>query len=439
MAEATSQLNILIKVRDEATAAMRSMSNSLSDLGGSLNFAGMKAGVLAGALAAIGGAAIGGSIKAFADAEVQTARFEAILRTLPPSLQAYRAQILAAANNALRFGFDSETAAVTLVRFLAITGNMKDALFGLQIAMDFARLKGISLGQATDLLARAWVNGGRVLAAFGIDVDDTIKGMGTWLIVAKQSQGQAEGFAQTLRGMTTVLRAYINEIMKAIGQPFAEWIKIVLGWLFAWIEAQGDINALIEKHQGLIIAAGAAMVGVFGAGIAAAASAALSALGPFGMLLAAIGALIGIASTLYTAWSTNFIGVRDIVLTVIKAIKDQFEAFISDIQKIINAFERLYEAASRAISTAKSIGSNVVKSARGVLGLQEGGIVTRPTFALIGEAGAEAVIPLNRLAGAGIGGRGITINLYGDFYTDTETAERFANQIARIIKYQLKL
>jgi hypothetical protein len=50
----------------------------------------------------------------------------------------------------------------------------------------------------------------------------------------------------------------------------------------------------------------------------------------------------------------------------------------------------------------------------------EGAIVTRPTGALIGEAGPEAVIPLNKMPGAsplpggmGGGGRNYTINLYG--------------------------
>jgi hypothetical protein len=73
-----------------------------------------------------------------------------------------------------------------------------------------------------------------------------------------------------------------------------------------------------------------------------------------------------------------------------------------------------------------------------ILVFQHGGIVTRPTLAMIGEAGPEAVIPLNKIGNTGFGG-GIIINLQGDFYTDTETAERWANQIARIIKYQLKL
>ena len=42
--------------------------------------------------------------------------------------------------------------------------------------------------------------------------------------------------------------------------------------------------------------------------------------------------------------------------------------------------------------------------------LATGGIVTRPTLALVGEAGPEAVIPLNRASGMGMGGN-ITINV----------------------------
>ena len=42
--------------------------------------------------------------------------------------------------------------------------------------------------------------------------------------------------------------------------------------------------------------------------------------------------------------------------------------------------------------------------------LAEGGIVNGPTLAMIGEAGPEAVIPLNR---AGVLGNNITINVNG--------------------------
>jgi SLT domain-containing protein len=46
-------------------------------------------------------------------------------------------------------------------------------------------------------------------------------------------------------------------------------------------------------------------------------------------------------------------------------------------------------------------------SARGFTAMATGGIVTSPTMALIGEAGPEAVIPLNKAGGLGMN---ITVN-----------------------------
>lgn len=43
------------------------------------------------------------------------------------------------------------------------------------------------------------------------------------------------------------------------------------------------------------------------------------------------------------------------------------------------------------------------------MGLANGGIVTRPTLAVVGEAGPEAVVPLSR--GRGIGGMNVTVNI----------------------------
>lgn len=45
--------------------------------------------------------------------------------------------------------------------------------------------------------------------------------------------------------------------------------------------------------------------------------------------------------------------------------------------------------------------------------LADGGIVTGPTLAMIGERGPEAVIPLNRASGMGMGGANITVNVNG--------------------------
>ena len=54
--------------------------------------------------------------------------------------------------------------------------------------------------------------------------------------------------------------------------------------------------------------------------------------------------------------------------------------------------------------------------------LAEGGIVTAPTLALIGEAGPEAVIPLNRAGG--MGGGPMTVNIYMPVGSDGDSVVR---------------
>ena len=55
-----------------------------------------------------------------------------------------------------------------------------------------------------------------------------------------------------------------------------------------------------------------------------------------------------------------------------------------------------------------------------------GGIVTRPTYALVGEAGPEAVVPLNRANG--VGGMNVTVNVYGSVGVD-DIAEKLVDTI----------
>ena len=71
--------------------------------------------------------------------------------------------------------------------------------------------------------------------------------------------------------------------------------------------------------------------------------------------------------------------------------------------------------------------------------LAEGGIVKRQTLAMIGEAGPEAVVPLNGANGAG----GITVNIMmpegGTVILDDEqTAHRFGDFITKQVRQVLR-
>jgi hypothetical protein len=59
--------------------------------------------------------------------------------------------------------------------------------------------------------------------------------------------------------------------------------------------------------------------------------------------------------------------------------------------------------------------------------MAEGGIVNRPTLALIGEAGPEAVVPLSKM-GAG-GGGDVNINVNGGLATSAEIGQTVLNAL----------
>ena len=63
--------------------------------------------------------------------------------------------------------------------------------------------------------------------------------------------------------------------------------------------------------------------------------------------------------------------------------------------------------------------------------LAEGGIVTKPTLAMIGEAGAEAVIPLSKGMGGGIN---VVVNVQGSVVQEQDLAISVRDQIAILMR-----
>lgn len=103
---------------------------------------------------------------------------------------------------------------------------------------------------------------------------------------------------------------------------------------------------------------------------------------------------------------------KDSVRSMLKTLEANAIAWV--IAKVMQAlpFPANLVAAVAAIAAVKTL--------FGAIKLAEGGIVTGPTLAMIGEAGPEAVIPLDR-AGAGAGA-GVTLKQNNYFYGDISNA-----------------
>ncbi len=144
--------------------------------------------------------------------------------------------------------------------------------------------------------------------------------------------------------------------------------------------------------------------------------------------------VLDVLSTAFTAWwetlkwvFDNVIGGWDNIKAALTLVKDafvlQFDIISGVVTTVYDVVMALVDAVKSAIDFVGDLGDvgggivggavGGIKKGAGFLGglipFADGGIVTGPTPALIGEAGPEAVIPLNQLGS--VTGANITINM----------------------------
>lgn len=119
--------------------------------------------------------------------------------------------------------------------------------------------------------------------------------------------------------------------------------------------------------------------------------------------------------------------------------KDLLQRFIDGIWSLAGAVKDAFwnilpDWLKNAIKGIGAFAGTIASFFRGLFPMQHGGIVTRPTPALIGEKGPEAVIPLDRIGN--IGGIYVNINtttIGGNVDTIArEVAEKFAFELSRV-------
>lgn len=115
-----------------------------------------------------------------------------------------------------------------------------------------------------------------------------------------------------------------------------------------------------------------------------------------------------VISPVQTAFYTLWGGVRNITNTAWEGIKSTVK---SSVNFIISAINSVIRAANNVAQSVPGVG-RFLPSIPEIPMLAKGGIVTRPTLAMVGEAGPEAVIPLNKMESMGTGN--ITVIVNGD-------------------------
>ena len=330
-----------------------------------------------------------------------------------------------------------------LAKLVTGTENLEEAQVGLRLAQDIAAGTGKDLATVSDALAKAYAGNDKGLKALdprmktllkdGLDVE------GAMSVLADTFGGDAAAAADTAEGRFKRLSIGLAETKESIGAALLPAISAVL----PYIERLGT---WAQENTTTFLIVGGAIAGIATAILAVnlakkawtaattaftavqAAFNAVMALNPIFLLVAlfvAVGAALVILQLKFNIFGKVFEGVGKIAGTVFDGIKTGFGVVVDAVTAYVKTLVGIYKGLFNGIASIwnSTVGKLSFKIPGWVPGLggkgfdvpeipmlAEGGIVNGPTLAMIGEAGPEAVIPLNR---AGSLGNNITINVNG--------------------------
>jgi len=415
------------------------------------------------AAAALGGLAVAGfsAVKAFAEDDAAAEKLATTITNVTGATDKQIASVedfisktsiaAAVSDDELRPALDS------LVRGTGAVAQAQDLL---GLALNISAGTGKDLGLVSDALSKAY-NGNFAalkkldpalagLIAEGADAD-TVFGR-----LAGTFEGQASKQANTTAGKFKGMSIALEETKEAIGAALLPIVEKLLPKL-------QQMGQFVQKNTGLIVTIGL-VIGTLAAGILAlnagltiyntiqAVTAALNTAltTSFSALWVATGAVIilGIVAALialqakfdifgktidflkgaFRSWweyvKVVFDNVKNVAGTAFTFIGDVVRLWYGGVRKYIDAIYGAFKTVFNAVASVwnNTIGKLSFKVPGWVPGiggkgfdvpdipmLAEGGIVTGPTLAMIGERGPEAVIPLDR--GGMMGGNTINITV----------------------------
>jgi len=300
-----------------------------------------------------------------------------------------------------------------LAGLVRATMDIDEAQKAANLSMDIASAKGISLETVTKAMEKAYGGNMTALAKLSPELRQMIKdGASMEEVMAEMAVtfgGAATDSANTAAGSMKRLGIALGEAKEGVGAALLPILEKALPVLQKFAQWAQDNPTLITAVAVAFGALAAAVVLVNAA----------MALNPAVLITAGIVAL-GVALVMAYKKFDTF---RAVVNAVINQVASNFEfmanAFIAMVNVVIKGINLIKPG--KDIGTLGQINIGRLGGDKGGAGganpagldykaMATGGIVTSPTFALIGEAGPEAVIPLSKM---GSMGGGVTINVNG--------------------------
>lgn len=328
---------------------------------------------------------------------------------------------------------DLRNALATLARGM---GDADLAQQNLNLAVDISAATGKDLASVSESLAKAYNGQTTALAKLDPSMRGLVKEGASFneigAIMADTFGGAAATAAETAEGRFKRMSTAIGETQESIGAallPVVEKLLPVLESAAKWVSENTDLVVALGVAFG-VIAAAVLIVNTAMTAWTVITKAATAAQTLFNLamnanpIVLATAAIVAIGAAVVLAYK-KFEPFKKIVDSVGEALEKAFTGTVDAVKTVVNAYIGIYKGLFNAIAKAwnNTIGKLSFKIPDWVPGiggkgfdvpnipeLANGGIVTSPTLALIGEAGPEAVVPLDRMGGMG---GGVTINVYG--------------------------
>jgi hypothetical protein len=415
--------------------AKREFAN-LEGVGAKSAFALKKAALpAAAAVGALGVAAFDAAKGAMEDAAAQAQ----LTQTIKKNTTATDAQISAnekwISTQGKLLGVADDDLRPALAKLVTQTGSVTKAQELAALSMDIAAATGKPLAAVTDAVARA--AGGNTKALAKLDpklkglIKDGLDAEGAMSVLADTFGGAATTKANTAQGQFQRLQLSLAETKETIGAALLPIIEKVLPVLTTFGNWASENTAIFLTVAGVIGGIAAAVLLVNGAmtawtAITKAFTAiqtafnAVMAMNPITLIIIAVVALVAALVIAYK----KFDGFRNLVDGVFKFLKTAVGVWVDGVKLYFGAVYTIFKTLFNGIAGLwnNTVGKLSFKAPSWVPGiggkgfdvpnipmLAEGGIVTGPTLAMIGERGPEAVVPLDRYRGGGGGDIYVTV------------------------------
>jgi len=379
------KIQIEIKAEDNASAQMGKIGKSTQDMSAAFK----KAGVAITAMGVVMAATLAMCVKAAAEEEAGITRLSVAMKNMGLSYDDTRESLEEWINTQQqKTSIADDEQRSSLASLIRVTGDMAKAQDLLTLAMDISVGMNEDLEASTSKLMYALSGNWGMIERYIPALKEAKTEEEKWLMLRQLFVGQAEEYGKTLEGQFKLLKNNIGDLKEAIGGALIPILKDLNEKIMPIIEGIKEWIAENPKWADAIVKVGLVLTGLTMVG------------GPLLLLIGFIPQIIAGFKVLVAFMNT----------TLIPAIIRVMSAFIAMLASMGPAGWAMIAggvaAAAAGIYSLRRIMDENAKDAALLarseeLGLtptpaQKGGIFKKPTLALLGEAGPEAVIPLGR-------------------------------------------